>query len=153
MSSSDESLVVSPRRHLFSAHLEIEGEEKDSMALLNEILGSMSVDEGDFSREWTEVFGDTEEGTGTASGRPTENSFFLPSQLLDQSSNHLQSSLSGQNRFPPRLSPLFFQQTLTCKSITMFLIRTSLVQICLKPRHWDLPTTFHFIWSLSEHVE
>lgn len=72
------------------------------MALLNEILGSMSVDEGDFSREWTEVFGDTEEGTSAASGRPAEaqqkeNSFFLPSQLLDQSSNHLQSSLSGQN--------------------------------------------------------
>lgn len=76
----------------------MEGEEKDSMALLNEILGSMSVDEGDFSREWTEVFGDTEEGTSAASGRPAEeNSFFLPSQLLDQSSNHLRSSLSGQN--------------------------------------------------------
>ncbi|XP_049438515.1 islet cell autoantigen 1 [Epinephelus fuscoguttatus] len=73
--------------------------EKDSMALLNEILGSMSVDEGDFSREWTEVFGDTEEGAGAASGRPAEaqqkeNSFFLPSQLLDQSLNNPQSSLS-----------------------------------------------------------
>lgn len=72
------------------------------MALLNEILGSMSVDEGDFSREWTDVFGDTEEGTSTASGRPAEtqqkeNSFFLPSQLLDQSTNNLHSSLSGQN--------------------------------------------------------
>lgn len=89
------------------------------MALLNEILGSMSVDEGDFSREWTEVFGDTEEGAGTASGRPTEvqpkeNSFFLPSQLLDQSASHPQSSLSGQNilcdpgEFPPRLSSLSF---------------------------------------------
>lgn len=77
------------------------------MAFLNEILGSVSVDGGDFSREWTEVFGDTEEGTGPASGRPTEENFFLPSQLLDQSSNHLQSSLSGQNRFSPRLSPLW----------------------------------------------
>ncbi len=71
------------------------------MALLNEILGSMSVDEGDFSREWTEVFGDTEEGTTAASGRPAddqqkENSFFLPSQLLDQSLNNQQSSPSGQ---------------------------------------------------------
>lgn len=72
------------------------------MALLNEILGTMSVDEGDFSQEWTEVFGDAEEGTSAASGRPAdaqqkENSFFLPSQLLDQSLNNLQSSLSGQN--------------------------------------------------------
>ncbi|XP_045901995.1 islet cell autoantigen 1 isoform X1 [Micropterus dolomieu] len=82
-----------------SAYPELEGEDKDSMALLNEILGSMSVDEGDFSREWTEVFGDTEEGMSAASGRPAEaqqkeNSFFLPSQLLDQSLNNLQSSLS-----------------------------------------------------------
>uniref|UniRef100_UPI0037E8AAC5 islet cell autoantigen 1 isoform X2 n=1 Tax=Semicossyphus pulcher TaxID=241346 RepID=UPI0037E8AAC5 len=78
---------------------ELEGEERDSMALLNEILGSMSVDEGDFSREWTEVFGDAEEGTGSASSRPAgeeheEDSFFLPSQLLDQSLSNLQSSIS-----------------------------------------------------------
>lgn len=78
---------------------ELEGEEKDSMALLNEILGGLSVDDGDFSREWTEVFGETEEGTSAASGKPAEsqqkeNSFFLPSQLLDQSLNNLQSSVS-----------------------------------------------------------
>ncbi|XP_070768369.1 islet cell autoantigen 1 [Enoplosus armatus] len=82
-----------------SAYPELEGEEKDSMALLNEILGNMSADEGDFSREWTEVFGDTEEGMSAASGRPAEaqqheNSFFLPSQLLDQSLNNQPSSLS-----------------------------------------------------------
>lgn len=70
------------------------------MALLNEILGGMSVDEGDFSREWMEVFGDGEDGPTTASSRPVEaqqkeNSFFLPSQLLDQSLDDLQSSLSG----------------------------------------------------------
>uniref|UniRef100_A0A3P8UAR4 Islet cell autoantigen 1 n=1 Tax=Amphiprion percula TaxID=161767 RepID=A0A3P8UAR4_AMPPE len=73
------------------------------MALLNEILGGWSVDDSDFSREWTEVFGETEEGTSAASGRPAEsqqkeNSFFLPSQLLDQSLNNLQSSVSGQKR-------------------------------------------------------
>lgn len=70
------------------------------MALLNEILGGLSVDEGDFSQEWTEVFGETEEGTRAASTRPTEaqdkENFFLPSQLLDQSLNNLQSSISGQ---------------------------------------------------------
>uniref|UniRef100_A0A3B4GYX4 Islet cell autoantigen 1 n=1 Tax=Pundamilia nyererei TaxID=303518 RepID=A0A3B4GYX4_9CICH len=77
-----------------------EGEETDSMALLNEILGGLSVDEGDFSQEWTEAFGETEEGTSAASTRPTEaqdkENFFLPSQLLDQSLNNLQSSISGQ---------------------------------------------------------
>lgn len=70
------------------------------MALLNEILGGLSVDEGDFSQEWTEAFGETEEGTSAASTRPTEaqdkENFFLPSQLLDQSLNNLQSSISGR---------------------------------------------------------
>ncbi|KAG7216463.1 hypothetical protein INR49_001949 [Caranx melampygus] len=89
---------------LLSAYPELEGEEKDSMALLNEILGGMSVDEGDFSREWMEVFGNAEEGLTTASSRPVEaqqkeNSFFLPSQLLDQSLNDLQSSFSDWASF------------------------------------------------------
>ncbi|XP_068179309.1 islet cell autoantigen 1 [Antennarius striatus] len=65
------------------------GEDKDSLALLDEILGSVSLDEGDFSREWTEVFGDAEDGASAASGQPelqNQENFFLPSQLLDQSS-------------------------------------------------------------------
>ncbi|CAJ1062941.1 islet cell autoantigen 1 isoform X1 [Xyrichtys novacula] len=90
-----------------SAFMETEGEERDSMALLNEILGSMSVDEGDFSREWTEVFGDHEEGASAASGRASEaeqkeDSFFLPSQLLDQSLNNLQSSTSDWAGITPQ---------------------------------------------------
>uniref|UniRef100_A0A7N8YDH7 Islet cell autoantigen 1 n=1 Tax=Mastacembelus armatus TaxID=205130 RepID=A0A7N8YDH7_9TELE len=86
------------REEPFSACPKLEGGEKDSVALLNEILGSMSVDEGDFSQEWTDVFGDTEEGTEPGRtvevNQQKENSFFLPSQLLDQSLNNLQSSLS-----------------------------------------------------------
>ncbi|XP_054478144.1 islet cell autoantigen 1 isoform X2 [Anoplopoma fimbria] len=86
---------------------ELEGEDKDSMALLNEILGSMSVDEGDFSREWTEVFGDTDEGMIAALGKPAEaqqkeNSYFLPSHLLDQSLNNQQSSLSDWASVAPQ---------------------------------------------------
>nr|XP_040020962.1 islet cell autoantigen 1 [Gasterosteus aculeatus aculeatus] len=82
-----------------SACPELEGEEKDSMALLNEILGSTSVEDSDFSREWTEVFGDTEDGASTAPGRPAEaqrmeSSFFLPSQLWDQSLSDQRSTLS-----------------------------------------------------------
>lgn len=86
---------------LLSACPKSEGKEKDSTALLNEILGGLSVDEGDFSREWIAVFGETEDGTSLASSRLAEtqqedNSFFLPSQLLDQSLNILPSSTSGQ---------------------------------------------------------
>uniref|UniRef100_UPI003AB034FC islet cell autoantigen 1 isoform X2 n=1 Tax=Centroberyx gerrardi TaxID=166262 RepID=UPI003AB034FC len=94
---------------LLSAYPEQEGEEKDSMALLNEILGGTSLDEGEFSQEWTEVFGEREEGTSAASGRggpveaqQNENSFFLPSHLLDQSLNNLQSSLSDWARSIPQ---------------------------------------------------
>ncbi|KAM4580449.1 islet cell autoantigen 1 isoform 1-T2 [Odontesthes bonariensis] len=80
-------------------------EEKDSMALLNEILGVCSVDESDFSREWTEVFGETDEGTstacaGSAEAQQKENSFFLPSQLLDQSLN--KSSVSDWTGIVPQ---------------------------------------------------
>ncbi|XP_060937907.1 islet cell autoantigen 1 [Limanda limanda] len=87
---------------------ELEGEE-DSLAFLNEILGGLSVDGGDFSREWTEVFGDSEDGTSpAASGRPAdarqeEDDFFLPSHLLDQSLNSLHSSLSDwADNAPPQ---------------------------------------------------
>lgn len=76
-----------------------EGEEKDSMALLNEILGSLSVEEGDSSREQADMFRETEEGSSMlAEAQPKENSFFLPSQLLDQSLNNPHSSLSGQKK-------------------------------------------------------
>ncbi|XP_041843007.1 islet cell autoantigen 1 isoform X2 [Melanotaenia boesemani] len=69
---------------------ESDGEEKDSLALLNEILGGLSVDEGDFAQKWTEVFGEPDEATssafaGSAESQQKEKAFFLPSQLLDQS--------------------------------------------------------------------
>ncbi|XP_031432000.1 islet cell autoantigen 1 isoform X2 [Clupea harengus] len=70
----------------------------DSMALLNEILNSASLEESDFSREWREVFGEGEvtdspskEGQSQSEDPP---SFFLPSYLLDQNMNGLQSSAS-----------------------------------------------------------
>lgn len=94
-------MVTLGSEDLLSAYPEQEGGERDSMALLNEILGSVSLEEGEFSREWREVFGEVEEGTvagreGAVEPQPEENSsFFLPSQLLDQSLNNLQSSLSG----------------------------------------------------------
>ncbi|XP_061918673.1 islet cell autoantigen 1 isoform X4 [Entelurus aequoreus] len=67
-------------------------EEKDSLALLEEILGGISVHDGDFSQEWRQAFGEEEEeATDTASSTPTDApSLFLPSQLLDQ--HNLQSA-------------------------------------------------------------
>lgn len=79
----------------------LEEEEMDSTALLNEILGSMSVVESDFTSEWMDVFGHasgkSEAATGASEDEQREPAFFLPSQLLDQSPSQLQSSLSGQN--------------------------------------------------------
>ncbi|KAM4601288.1 islet cell autoantigen 1 isoform 1-T1 [Polymixia lowei] len=87
-------------KDVLSAYPEQGGGEKDDMALLDEILGSASLEEGEFSLDWREVFGEGEEGMSAASGRggPPEaqqeenTSFFLPSHLLDQSLNDLQSS-------------------------------------------------------------
>lgn len=45
------------------------------MALLNEILGCSSMDEGDLLPDWKNLLGDEEEASGS----------FLPSQLLDHS--------------------------------------------------------------------
>ncbi|XP_056300195.1 islet cell autoantigen 1 [Pseudoliparis swirei] len=91
------SLVTEPTREELEAD-----EETDGVAFLNEILGGASVDEGDFSREWTEVFGEPDDGAAwgpPAEGRRPESSFFLPSHLLDQ--NGQQSSLSD----PPAAAP------------------------------------------------
>ncbi|XP_054903163.1 islet cell autoantigen 1 [Poeciliopsis prolifica] len=68
---------------------ELDGEE-DSLALLNEILGGLFVD--DFSQEWTKGSGDTAVSAGPPDTQQQENSFFLPSQLLDQSLNKSSAS-------------------------------------------------------------
>lgn len=80
----------------------------DSTALLNEILGGMSVAGSDLTSEWTDVFGHgsgkSEATQGGGEDERQEPAFFLPSQLLDQSPGHLQSSLSGQNLQSVQLS-------------------------------------------------
>lgn len=72
-------------------------QEKDGLSLLNEILGSSSLDDGGFSQEWQEVFGEDEQvGSNRTEIQPEEESaFFLPSKLLDQNMNDLQSTVSG----------------------------------------------------------
>ncbi|XP_051575297.1 islet cell autoantigen 1-like isoform X2 [Myxocyprinus asiaticus] len=72
-------------------------QEKDGLSLLNEILGSSSLDERGFSQEWRDVFGE-DEPTGRIRAEvqteEDESAFFLPSKLLDQNMNDLQSSVS-----------------------------------------------------------
>ncbi|XP_066571620.1 islet cell autoantigen 1 isoform X2 [Amia ocellicauda] len=74
--------------------------ERDDMALLSEILSGSCLQEGDFGREWQAAFGE-EECVGvagpTGAGDPAQEdsaSGFLPSQLLDQNMNNLQSSFA-----------------------------------------------------------
>ncbi|XP_025892045.1 islet cell autoantigen 1 [Nothoprocta perdicaria] len=101
----------------FVRSLEREPSDKDDLVLLNEILNASSLDEGEFSKEWTAVFGhaapaepagssapgDGEAATASATASP---SGYLPSQLLDQNMNDLQSSLHGwaaNSASPPSL--------------------------------------------------
>lgn len=83
--------------------LETEATDKDDMVLLNEILNASSLDDGEFSREWAAVFGEdpladmpTSSSAGEMENNQSSASGFLPSQLLDQNMNDLQSSLQGR---------------------------------------------------------
>ncbi|NXE76894.1 ICA69 protein, partial [Cochlearius cochlearius] len=102
----------------FVRSLESEPGDKDDMVLLNEILNASSLDEGEFSKEWTAVFGQVAlaDLTMNSSAGDMENtsssvaptpSGFLPSQLLDQNMNDLQSSLHEPTRNPKNLTAWF----------------------------------------------
>ncbi|XP_061200688.1 islet cell autoantigen 1 isoform X4 [Neopsephotus bourkii] len=84
----------------------LESESGDNMVLLNEILNASSPDDGEFSKEWTAVFGQVTladltmnssagDMESTSSSVAPTPSGYLPSQLLDQNMNDLQSSLHG----------------------------------------------------------
>ncbi|NWU97789.1 ICA69 protein, partial [Upupa epops] len=102
----------------FVRSLEPEPGDKDDMVLLNEILNASSLDEGEFSKEWTAVFGQAALADQTlnsaagdveitsASVAPTPSGY-LPSQLLDQNMNDLQSSLHEPAKTPKDLTAWF----------------------------------------------
>ncbi|KAF1492845.1 Islet cell autoantigen 1, partial [Eudyptula minor novaehollandiae] len=102
----------------FVRSLESEPGDKDDMVLLNEILNASSLDEGEFSKEWTAVFGQVAlaDLTMNSSAGDVENALssvaptpsgFLPSQLLDQNMNDLQSSLHDPTKNPKDLTAWF----------------------------------------------
>ncbi|XP_073780989.1 islet cell autoantigen 1 isoform X3 [Danio rerio] len=74
----------------------------DGLSLLDEILGSSSLEDGGFSQEWREVFGEDED-LSCSNGAETQTTdeeadFFLPSKLLDQNMNNLQSTVSESSK-------------------------------------------------------
>ncbi|XP_042629117.1 islet cell autoantigen 1-like isoform X2 [Cyprinus carpio] len=84
------------------------GQEKDGLSLLNEILGSSSLEDRGFSREWREVFGEDDPtgGSRAETQLPEEEpAFFLPSKLLDQNMKDLQSTVSGWTSAIPQNIP------------------------------------------------
>ncbi|NXU99812.1 ICA69 protein, partial [Cettia cetti] len=116
----DELLDLQPEENAskekFVRSLEPEPGDKDDMVLLNEILNASSLDEGEFSKEWTAVFGQAADLTMNTSARDGENtsssavpapSGYLPSQLLDQNMNDLQSSLHESTKNPKDLTAWF----------------------------------------------
>ncbi|XP_054994462.1 islet cell autoantigen 1 isoform X4 [Sorex araneus] len=77
-----------------------EGADKEDLLLLSEIFSASSLEEGEFSKEWAAVFGDSRPKEPVSTGALGEpdpkapaGSGFLPSQLLDQNMKDLQASL------------------------------------------------------------
>ncbi|NWX84503.1 ICA69 protein, partial [Nothoprocta pentlandii] len=102
----------------FVRSLEREPSDKDDLVLLNEILNASSLDEGEFSKEWTAVFGHAAPAEPAGSSAPGDGeaapasataspSGYLPSQLLDQNMNDLQSSLHDPTKNPKDLTAWF----------------------------------------------
>ncbi|XP_038653442.1 islet cell autoantigen 1 isoform X3 [Scyliorhinus canicula] len=83
------SLSLSAPANLLTNFMESQTNEKDEMALLNEILNGTSLEESDFSKEWQAVFGeDLSCPNNPAAGESDQSpslSGFLPSQLFDKS--------------------------------------------------------------------
>ncbi|XP_012502933.1 PREDICTED: islet cell autoantigen 1 [Propithecus coquereli] len=101
----DELLDVKPEEGAclgpVAGTLEPEG-DKDDLLLLSEIFNASSLEEGEFSKEWAAVFGDSQLkepaptlALGEPDPKPQTGSGFLPSQLLDQNMKDLQASLQG----------------------------------------------------------
>ncbi|NWX62066.1 ICA69 protein, partial [Promerops cafer] len=115
----DELLDLQPEENAskekFVRSLEPEPGDKDDMVLLNEILNASSLDEGEFSKEWTAVFGQADltmnssarDGESTSLSAVPAPSGYLPSQLLDQNMNDLQSSLHESTKNPKDLTAWF----------------------------------------------
>ena len=88
---------------LLSGDFEPEEPPKDDMALLNEILNAPVSEGDDFTKEWQAVFGSTPIAVGAnyTPGEPDQSRTgpeFMPSNLLDMSSQMAAMSLAAQGQ-------------------------------------------------------
>lgn len=93
------TLSLSAPTELLINSMEPQTNDKDEMALLNEILNGTSLEEGDFGREWQAVFGEDLSSpnnlmAGESDQSPTPSGF-LPSQLFDKSLGDASFSVTG----------------------------------------------------------
>ncbi|XP_053570071.1 LOW QUALITY PROTEIN: islet cell autoantigen 1 [Bombina bombina] len=89
--------------------------DKDDMQLLNDILSAASLEGGDLGKEWADVFGDqlfsaapVSPPSGNIEQSEDSSASYLPSQLLDQDMNDLQSSFhdwAANSGIPPSSQP------------------------------------------------
>ncbi|XP_021573251.1 islet cell autoantigen 1 isoform X10 [Carlito syrichta] len=116
MGPIDELLDMKPEEACLgpAGTLEPEGTDRDDLLLLSEIFSASSLDEGEFSREWAAVFGDSQPkepaltaALGEPDLRPQPGSSFLPSQLLDQNMKGFQTPLQEPTKAASDLTAWF----------------------------------------------
>ncbi|XP_014791349.1 islet cell autoantigen 1 isoform X4 [Octopus bimaculoides] len=87
-----QKLEKSGKKDPLTDNLDDNEADKDDISLLNEILNAPSTEEDEFSREWQAVFGpnslsSTLSFTPVESDQPNNVAGFMPSSLLDRSSD------------------------------------------------------------------
>lgn len=87
-----QKLEKSGKKDPLTDNLDDNEADKDDISLLNEILNAPSTEEDEFSREWQAVFGpnslsSTLSFTPVESDQPNSVAGFMPSSLLDRSSD------------------------------------------------------------------
>eukprot|EP00062_Callorhinchus_milii_P018996 gi/632973071/ref/XP_007902971.1/ PREDICTED: islet cell autoantigen 1 isoform X2 [Callorhinchus milii] len=149
VSSGNQHKAVS--EDLLSSPMELSKNDKDEMALLNEILNASSLEEGDFSKEWQTVFGDDVFSlpTDLAAGESDQSAAapgFLPSQLFDKNLSDLSSSLTSWAE-AGATSQFIFQSTEQVNGLTQNLSKIPLKAPQKNPT--DLSTWFNLFADLD----
>ncbi|XP_041102186.1 islet cell autoantigen 1 isoform X2 [Polyodon spathula] len=95
VSPASQDLLIDSQEH--------DGSDKDEITFMNEILNTSPLEDEDFSKQWQAVFGEdislssantSAAGEALQDDPSSSSSGFLPSQLLDQNMNNLQSSFA-----------------------------------------------------------
>ncbi|XP_064598606.1 islet cell autoantigen 1-like isoform X4 [Liolophura sinensis] len=94
-------------KDLLCESMEPDDTEKDELTLLNEILNAPSTGEDEFTQEWSAVFGNTGKAPPSGQSQDPEESHaeFMPSNLLDLSSQVGQLNISGPSQTASSMGP------------------------------------------------